>query len=206
MAASLPVTTLEMNRIGGVGEAKLENYGRAFMELIEKSPEYQKAKADGTLTDATQPQLNFASPPVTKGHATTSQPTPTEPEDPAKVARKAARQRDKERIGSTPSHIYSLNAFQAGEPVADIAARREMTKQTVVGHLARCYAAGEDVNLASLIPAQAGDWVAEANAALPDAEGAKVIVDWVNEKYGANSIDYGTLKVLEALAKRSAMA
>jgi len=50
----------------------------------------------------------------------------------------------------------SLSRIRAGETVAEIAARRQMTPGTVHGHLAACIEAGEAVPLPALL--EEADW------------------------------------------------
>ncbi|NJC26387.1 DNA helicase RecQ [Neolewinella antarctica] len=119
--------------------------------------------------------------------------------------RKKARRVDKERIGDVPTHEFSLKSFQSGNDIKTIAKNRSINEATVLGHLAKCYVGGADIDLAQFIPAGAATWISEARAALPEAEGNKPIVEWVNEKYGTQSVGYGTLKILEALETRAAV-
>ncbi|WP_197494040.1 DNA helicase RecQ [Lewinella sp. 4G2] len=202
MATFLPASRMEMSRISGVGEAKMTNYGQAFIDAIAGSPEYAKAKAEGTLRPQSQATMDFSGKSASTSSSSTK-PTDDTPEDPAKAAKRAARLRDKERIGSTPSHIYSLQAFRSGETPADIAARREMTKGTIVTHLVRCYLAGEEVDIESLLPPFAEDRIREARTANPEAEGTGPIVAWLNDKYGNGTIGYDAVRIVDALAERA---
>ena len=151
MADQLPVNDMEFGRIGGVGEAKLNNYGEPFMQVI----------------------------------------------------RKHARRIDKDNLNGQATHEYSAEAYRKGESVTAIATRRKMTSQTVIGHLAKCYVAGLDIDLEKLVPPNAAARVAEARAVLSEEDGNRAVLEYVNTKYGPDTIDYGTLTVLEALASKT---
>ena len=154
MADQLPISELEMSRISGVGEAKLANYGEAFIKEI----------------------------------------------------RKEARRLDKEMLNGQATHEHSLEAYKKGETISSIAARRKLTRATVLGHLVKCYKAGAQVDLLALIPPGAAEWVAEGRASIAEDEGNKAIVEYVNGKYGPDAIDYGVLTVLEAIEAKPAVA
>ena len=151
MTDQLPINDAEFGRIGGVGEAKLANYGEAFMRVI----------------------------------------------------RKHARRKDKEGLNGQASHAHTTEAYLGGESIAAIAARRKMSRATVIGHLAKSYTEGVDVDIEKMIPDGVAAWVAEARAVFTDKDGNRAVVDYVNEKHGANAIDYSTLAIVDALATRA---
>ncbi len=54
----------------------------------------------------------------------------------------------------TPSHVATLRLYQAGHPLAAIAARRSLTLLTVQDHLMRCSREGHEIDWSALIPAR----------------------------------------------------
>lgn len=118
------------------------------------------------------------------------------------VIKKHVRREDKEARGDLSTHEASYLAYAAGETVEEIADRRKLSPNTVQGHLAKCYVEGlaPDLDPTEFFKPQAPAWIDEAIAALPaEGLGMKVICEYVNEKYGEGSLDYGQIQFVRAL-------
>jgi ATP-dependent DNA helicase RecQ len=120
------------------------------------------------------------------------------------VIKKHVRREDKAARGDLSSHEASLLAFRAGASVQQIAEQRRLSENTVRSHLAKCYLEGADFEVTSLFRAEAPTWVEEATNNLPDDSGAKAILEYINDKYGAEALDYGQLHLVNAYRKRKA--
>jgi ATP-dependent DNA helicase RecQ len=123
------------------------------------------------------------------------------------VIKKHVRREDKEARGDLSTHAASLEAYQSGETIPQIAARRKIAESTVTAHLAKCYGEGADLDVTKFFRPEAPAYVAEATTALPDeGTGAKAILEWINGKYGEGTIDYTQIHFVTALKVRGALA
>lgn len=62
----------------------------------------------------------------------------------------------------TPSHLLTLELFQAGQETDNIAKARGMSKVTIEGHLIRCGDEGHELDWSRIIPAEYEQQIAEA--------------------------------------------
>jgi len=121
------------------------------------------------------------------------------------VIKKHVRREDKEKRGDMSTHEASYQAYAAGQTVAEIAASRKLSGNTVIGHLAKCYVENKAPKLdpTTFFNIDAPDWIDEAIAALPaEGLGMKAICSYVNEKYGPGSLDYGQIQFVRAMRAR----
>lgn len=109
MSAKMPVTLSAMRSVSGVGERKLERYGKLFIDVIT---EY--ANANNIITD--------------------------KPE------------RQKAADNKKPTHTISGEMYIGGNDISQIASERDLSVQTVEGHIIRCAEEGMAIDLDSLIP------------------------------------------------------
>ncbi len=118
MAACFPQSHDSLARISGVGAAKLERWGEAFLELIRTYAGEQglaERPVPGTRRSR-EPQESQAS-----------------------------------RKGSTYTATKQL--LEQGRSIAEVAAERGLSPRTVVSHIEKLVADGEDIDLGPLLPA-----------------------------------------------------
>jgi len=127
MSESCPQTKPELRLIKGVGETKLERYGNDFIAAIEKY-----------MTE----------------HDITPKLTADSEKSVVSVNCSDSRQADVKRAEDTPSHIVTLNMYQAGQSLSQIADERKLKLITLQDHLLRCAQEGVDVDWSALIPPQ----------------------------------------------------
>lgn len=126
MCVYYPMTESHFLRIKGVGQNKLEQYGKEFISVIkqyvEKAqivPPEPKAIID-TPDKKTNPEKAI------------------KPERPAKIDTK----------------LITYNLFSEGKTIDEIAKEREMTKQTIEKHLIACFELNMDIDLEKEINTQ----------------------------------------------------
>ncbi|MFT7451638.1 MAG: ATP-dependent DNA helicase RecQ, partial [Patescibacteria group bacterium] len=112
MAASKPITELEMRSISGVGEKKWQLYGEVFINAI--------------LTFDGKP--NIALP---------------------KAALAARRVNKSPETGKT--HLETLQLFNRGFSITQIADQRQIQERTISSHLVELYARGEKIDLKRIL-------------------------------------------------------
>ncbi|MEL7163478.1 MAG: RQC domain-containing protein, partial [Bacteroidota bacterium] len=123
------------------------------------------------------------------------------------VIRKHVRREDKELRGNVSTHEHTYQSYVGGESVADIAARRRLSETTVISHLAKCYAEGQELDLEPFLGPKATAYVEEAIEHLPaEGLGAKAILEYVTEKYGPTAIDYTQIRFVHAQRQRQPLA
>ena len=120
------------------------------------------------------------------------------------VIRKHVRREEKEKLGGMPTHKASCQYFEAGMSVAEVAEHRKLSEATVVGHLAKAYAEGADLDVTGFFPPAAPDWVAAAKIALSAEErkSLKSLLEYVHAHHGPESLDYDGLKFTLAYLER----
>ncbi|MBB6097948.1 ATP-dependent DNA helicase RecQ [Deinobacterium chartae] len=166
LEAHRPRSLAEMAAIPGVGQSKLERYGEAFLEVIAPFP---PARGGVPLLRA---------------------------EDAATSARGPGRTEKTEKTPRRDSALETLERYQAGESVAEIARERGLSEQTVSGHLAELVRRG----LLSLEEATglAEDEVARLEAVyhtLPEEQRARLkpLYEAAGERY-----DYHVIRCVHA--------
>lgn len=106
-----------------------------------------------------------------------------------KRERKARTKRD---ANGKDTYHTSLEMFQSGRSVADIAKERGITENTVEGHLARFIASGE-VGLEQLVPDQKIEPIREAIIKFADTNALSPIKEFLGDEYR-----YGEIKAVIA--------
>ena len=129
LAAAKPVRPQDMLRVSGVGPAKLERYGEAFLALIR---EYVNSMSPVPADSGLPVSGNVGAPRSTTDHAggnANAKPL-------------------------TDTHNRTHQLLQQGLTIAEIAASRGLTQGTVMAHLERILKAGKTVDLTPLLPAR----------------------------------------------------
>ena len=160
LATYLPLTTEEIRRISGFGEAKTERYGAVFVKEITAFA------AENGLSS----QMHTLAP----GGRERASDRPTS----ARASRPAAE-----------TSRASLELWQSGNNVAAIASARGLTEQTVLGHLGRFVPTGE-ISLEELVPEQKIEAIIDAlrTADWREGQAIKPIKDALGDMYGYGEI------------------
>jgi len=120
MSEFLPQTEKDLLQITGFGPAKVEKYGKAFLDIINAYC------TEHSLQTAMHEIVN-----VKKEKKEKKAPT---------------EKSEKKQVGGT--YITSLEMYKAGKTVEEIATERSMAVSTITGHLGKYIATGElDINL-----------------------------------------------------------
>jgi len=180
LAAAKPADKQAMLRISGVGPAKFEQYGEAFLTAIR---EYCSDTATNvTIAVSQQPSSDPNSfvktdrlAEIRKLHPRAYEPWTSEEEselgrlrsdgsDVSEIADHLGRQRgaiesrlarlssdvDSPQIGAT--HVLTHRLLRQGLSIADIAEERDLSQGTVLTHVERIVKSGEPVDLRPLLP------------------------------------------------------
>ena len=118
MAAYLPQSRDSLSHISGVGAAKLEQWGEAFLEVI-RSHAGEQGLEERPVPGSRRGRMSPGS--------------------------------GESRQGSTYAATKQL--FEQGRSLAEVAEERGLSLRTVVGHVEKLVADGEDVDLRPLLPA-----------------------------------------------------
>jgi Superfamily II DNA helicase len=124
MAAYFPRSEAEFLQINGVGQARYDHYGAVFIEAIKSFSE---------------------------NHPITIRPRPIATDDPEP---RVSRQQSREKEAKVPSWELSYELFTDGMTIADIARQRELTENTVLGHLIRCDQEGKAIDWRDFVDAE----------------------------------------------------
>lgn len=122
MAQYLPQDRDAMLEITGVGEIKLEKYGRLFLDKIREFVEDQPTPAP-SATPPAEPE------PPRERHSVTKTRSAKAP-----------------REEKTPTYLLSWQLYQQGQDVASIAKQRQRSIATIQGHLIEAVRQGYEVN------------------------------------------------------------
>lgn len=125
MSQHRPADITALRQIKGVGELKLQKYGKEFLTVIT---EYLAQNAAAGITETA---AAVTAPPPPKSAGKKSAKTETE-----------------------PSHVTTLTMYRQGITLEEIAKTRDLTINTVQNHLVRCAQEGYAVDWDRLIPAQ----------------------------------------------------
>ncbi|MFL2100247.1 DNA helicase RecQ [Desemzia sp. FAM 23989] len=127
MAAKFPISDEEFLAIHGVGEAKLEEYGEAFLTIIQNYSTEQSLDVEQLRKE------NLSVKEV--------------------VVKPASRSSNSSKKGAT--HEETLVYFNEGKAVAEIAAIRELSPTTIVNHLCVLIQEGTELEFSRLVSEEA---------------------------------------------------
>ena len=164
MAMYLPQTLTELRKISGFGDAKIHQYGQQFLDVIL---EYCTNKNLSSLIHEKTPKRERKDPPAGRQGKT----------GPAK------------KKGDT--HAESFRLYKEGKNISDIAKERNLTNNTIEGHLAKFVRRG-DISIHELVSREKFILI---ETALKDFDGTSVIP--VKQKLG-DGISYGDIKLVMA--------
>jgi ATP-dependent DNA helicase RecQ len=163
MTRYLPQSLTELRKISGFGDAKIEKYGQPFLDIII---EYSKQKGLGSLIHEKIPKR--------------------ERKD------RGDRKERKENSGAVKpkvdTKLESFKLFKKGLSVVGIAKERNLTVQTIEGHLAYYVQHGE-INIEELLTREK---LLLIEPAIKDFTGGSITP--VKEKLG-NSISFGEIRL-----------
>lgn len=167
MAAKFPASDGEFLNIHGVGEAKLEEYGEQFLEAIQTYVAEQSLDVEQLRKENLTVQEVVAKPTSRSSHSS--------------------------KKGAT--HEETLNYFQEGKTVAEIATLRGLSSTTIVNHLCVLIQEGTELEYARLV---SEDSEAEIKAAVAEVgmSPLKPIKEAISE-----SISYEEIKFVLAKLK-----
>ena len=180
LASAKPGDRQAMLAVSGVGPAKMEQYGEAFLAAIREYCDGRPTNIDMAISQ--QPSDNSNSFMETDRLAEIRQTYPrayepwtadeeselerlhTDGLDVSEIANRLGRQRgavesrlarlssdvDRPQIGAT--HALTRQLLERGLNVAEIAEERGLSQQTVLAHVERVVKAGESVDLGPLLP------------------------------------------------------
>lgn len=157
MAMYLPQTLPELRKISGFGDAKIQQYGQQFLDVIL---EYSRENNLSSLIHEKSPKRERK-----------------EKTGPAK------------KKGDT--HAESFRLYKEGKSISDIAKERNLTSNTIEGHLAKFVRRG-DISIHELVSSEKFILI---ESALKDFDGTSVTP--VKQKLG-NGISYGDIKLVMA--------
>jgi hypothetical protein len=123
MARYLPQTLAELRKISGFGDAKVEQYGKQFLDIIAA---YCEERNLSSLIHEKIPKRERKEPPVTMEGSTGAT----------------------KKKGDT--YAESLKLFQQGQTIAEIASARSLAVSTIETHLAR-YVRSGDIRIDDLV-------------------------------------------------------
>ncbi len=145
METERPMSDQELLAIDGVGKAKLEKYGDAFIKAI----------------------IDFQQ---------------------SKVVRKKK---------ETTTYKETLELYQSGLSVEEIAHKRKLGLSTIMSHLAKLYVDGADIDLEPFISKEEVSQIAEAQVKLESPNTLKPYFDYFEEK-----LDYGKIRLALAILEK----
>jgi hypothetical protein len=157
MARYLPQTLAELRKISGFGDAKIEQYGQQFLDIIV---DYCKTNKLSSLIHEKSP----------------------------KRERKESNGEKKPKVDTKAE---SFRLYKEGTTVADIAKARNLTIQTIEGHLAWYVQKGE-INIEELVSREK---ILLIEPAIKDFDGGSILP--IKEKLG-NDIGFGEIRIMIA--------
>ena len=81
-----------------------------------------------------------------------------------------------------PTHEQTWAFFKEGLTPSEIAQKRDLTENTIYGHLLKMHAQGEEIDLHELVTEEELSKIEKAKLDLPDAEGLRVYFEYFEEK------------------------
>jgi hypothetical protein len=157
MARYLPQTLAELRRISGFGDAKIEQYGQQFLDVIM---DYSKEKGLSSLIHEKSPK-------------------------------RERKQSTGEKKPKVDTKAESFRLYKEGMKVAEIALARNLTIQTIEGHLSHFVSNGE-INIEELVSREK---ILLIEPAIKNFEGGNITP--IKEKLG-NDVGYGEIKLVLA--------
>ncbi|MCG2729420.1 MAG: helix-turn-helix domain-containing protein [Acetobacterium sp.] len=118
MAAYFPRTEADFLAINGVGQARYDHYGEVFIQEIKRFAE------NNPIEIRTRPELEMSY----------TESSPIKKRIDPNTEEKATPDKD----SKIPSCDITYDLFMQGQTIAEIAVQRELTENTVLGHLFRC--------------------------------------------------------------------
>ncbi len=170
LAAASPVTTQEMLRVSGVGPAKLERYGEAFLAVIREHVNSIRPASEDHLLPVPG---DVGAPRSTTGHIA-----------------------DDRRLTDTHNRTHQL--LQQGLTIAEIATSRGLTHGTVMAHVERIVKAGKTVDLTPLLPARERTERIETALQVTDSDRLAPVKDLLGDDYSYDEIRLVRLALQEA--------
>ena len=163
MASHLPLDRDSLMRIRGVGESKLQQHGDAFIAAIREHAAAQGGRDIRPSSGATSSGATVTPRPRTGGTHVQSR-----------------------RTGG--AHMQTLELVREGSNVAEIAAARGISQQTVLTHMERLMDEGESFEIAHLLPpAHRSERIAHAFRATGD-ERLKPVMDRLGGSFSYEEI------------------
>jgi ATP-dependent DNA helicase RecQ len=165
-----PVTPEQFRRIPGVGKRKLE----AYYEIV--------ARAIRAYCEARGLPVGLEMP----------EEEPSAPEKPPKETAP--------RASTTPTHLVTLNLYQQGLSVEEIATERGLAVNTIISHLVTLLERGEQLDVSSLVPIERYQVIVDALSHVGD-ERLKPVKEFLGEEYS-----YEEIRIVRALERQAAAA
>ncbi len=81
-----------------------------------------------------------------------------------------------------PTYLKSFQLFKDGLSIEEIALQRDLSENTVYGHLVKANAAGKNIDLHQFLTGKELDEIADAKEDLPNAEGLKAFFEYFEEQ------------------------
>jgi ATP-dependent DNA helicase RecQ len=166
MATYLPLNELDMLMMSGVGDLKFEKYGDYFLDTISKYCTENKID--------TRIKLKSKSGSSTKKTSSSTKKTNS----------------SRRNIDGKSTYEATLEQFQQGQTIAEIASNRGLNPSTIEGHLIRYISSGE-VELHDIVAADKVEVIKEAILQLGERPALTPIKELLGEGY-----DYGEIKAV----------
>ena len=159
MAAYFPQSHESLLRINGVGRAKLEQFGDAFLDVIR------------TYAHA---------------HGLEERAIPSRPAGAAEQRRSAGRDSPRRHMGSTNAETKRLLMEKLS--IEQIAQQRSLTEGTIIAHLERMVEAGEELDLAHVLPPTR--YMAKIEAAFTEcgSQALAPVMDYLDKAFSYNEL------------------
>jgi ATP-dependent DNA helicase RecQ len=158
MATYLPQNEMELRKISGVGELKLEKYGADFLEVIR---DYCTDNNLGSRIDLKSPKREQKS-------------------------------RTKRDANGKDTFRTTLEMFQNGMSISEIAGARELSKQTIETHLVRFIPTGE-IKIEDLVQENKIEAIRNALVKFSDSNALSPIKEHLGDDY-----TYGEIRAVLA--------
>ncbi len=147
MCVQLPQTGDDLLAVKGVGRTKYEKYGEAFLECIRS---FVSSRTEKEPVEREQTELNEE-----QRERGVQRQEQLRLKDRQQLKAQHGLQKTNEagQNNETPSHLLSLDMFNKGLGIDEIAEVRGMSMTTIQEHLVRCGLQGADLDWDRLIPA-----------------------------------------------------
>lgn len=135
MTRRYPTSPEAMLQVSGVGEHKLEKYGKAFIDVVKEYVE----------------ENNIASPSVEEWEILHG-----------KKAKGTSSHSTSVKSAPRDSHRFTYELYAEGKSIDEIADERDLTRMTVENHLLKCVQEGLEIDFESFIPKEYESQILEA--------------------------------------------